>query len=96
MTGRGFVSPDLPGIRLAIAIAIFMFLGACVSVDCSYDVAHRPDPIFLHVEDGAIYGQNYVACFVIDGVVHKEYIPECAYRYYYDRQARRASAGMWP
>lgn len=68
-------------------LVTLMFTASCVSVDCDYDTKLRPDPIYISAEEGAIYGQNYIACFVIDGVIHKEYIPECAYKYYYARQA---------
>lgn len=75
-------------IRLVLVFAALMPIVSCASMDCAYDVKARPDPIFLVAEEGVFYGQNYVACFVIDGVVHKEYIPECAYRYYTDRHNR--------
>ncbi len=72
-----------------LALAVLMSAASCASIDCAYDVKARPDPVYLTAEDGVLYGQNYIACFVIDGIVHKEYIPECAYRYYYERQNRR-------
>ena len=70
----------------ALAFIVLISVASCASIDCAYDIKARPDPIFVTAEEGVFYGQNYVACFVIDGVVHKEYIPECAYRYYTDRQ----------
>ena len=74
---------------LIVAFLVLLVTASCASVDCAYDTSIRPEPLYLNVEEGHLYGQNYVACFLIDGVIHKEYIPECAYRYYYDRQARR-------
>ncbi len=79
-------------LRILLGIAALVPIAACASIDCAYDVKARPEPIYLAAEEGVFYGQNYTACFVIDGVVHKEYIPECAYRYYYDRQNRRRPA----
>ncbi|NLT21994.1 MAG: hypothetical protein GXX82_02995 [Syntrophorhabdus sp.] len=79
-------------LRILLGIAALVSIAACASIDCAYDVKARPEPIYLAAEEGVFYGQNYTACFVIDGVVHKEYIPECAYRYYYDRQNRRRPA----
>lgn len=75
-------------IWLVLVFVVLISVASCASMDCAYDVKARPDPIFLAAEEGVFYGQNYVACFVIDGVVHKEYIPECAYRYYTDRHNR--------
>lgn len=79
-------------LRILLGIAALMSVASCASIDCAYDVKARPEPIYLAAEEGVFYGWNYTACFVIDGVVHKEYIPECAYRYYYDRQSRRRPA----
>ena len=75
-------------LRIWLVLAVLTSAASCASIDCAYDVKSRPDPISLTAEDGVLWGQNYIACFVIDGIVHKEYIPECAYRYYYDRQKR--------
>lgn len=71
-----------------LAFIVLISVVSCASIDCAYDIKSRPDPIFVTAEEGVFYGQNYIACFVIDGVVHKEYIPECAYRYYTDRHNR--------
>ncbi|HOD74877.1 MAG TPA: hypothetical protein PKJ17_02545 [Syntrophorhabdaceae bacterium] len=79
-------------LTMLLALAALMSVASCASFDCAYDVKARPEPVYLAAEEGVFYGQNYTACFVIDGVVHKEYIPECAYRYYYDRQNQRRSA----
>lgn len=75
-------------LRIWLVFVVLMATASCASMDCAYDTKTRPDPISLTAEEGVFYGQNYKACFVIDGVVHKEYIPECAYKYYYDRQNR--------
>jgi len=90
MPGGGIMSTR--SLRILLGIAALVSIAACASIDCAYDVKARPEPIYLAAEEGVFYGQNYTACFVIDGVVHKEYIPECAYRYYYDRQNRRRPA----
>ena len=78
----------IKSLRIWLVVAVLLSFVSCASIDCAYDVKSRPDPISLTAKDGVFYGQNYTACFVIDGIVHKEYIPECAYRYYYDRQKR--------
>lgn len=75
-------------IRLAMIFMVLIFTASCASTDCTFDLKAHPDPIYVHMEDGAVYGQNYVACFIEDGYVYKEYLPECAYRYYYDRLYR--------
>jgi hypothetical protein len=75
-------------LRIWLALAVLMSIASCASYDCAYDTKNRPDPIYMTVEDGAFYGQNYKACFLINGVVQKEYIPECAYRYYYEKRSR--------
>ncbi|MHB8110336.1 MAG: hypothetical protein ACYDHW_09930 [Syntrophorhabdaceae bacterium] len=75
-------------IRLALLLLILILTASCATTDCAYDIRARPDPIYLEAEDGVVYGQNYVACFVMNGIVYKEYIPECAYRYYYERLYR--------
>jgi hypothetical protein len=90
MPGGGIMSTR--SLRILLGIAALVPIAACASIDCAYDVKARPEPIYLAAEEGVFYGQNYTACFVIDGVVHKEYIPECAYRHYYDRQNRRRPA----
>ncbi len=75
-----------------LAFVVLISVSSCASYDyCAYDTRNRPDPIYLTTEDGVFYGENYVACFLIDGVVHKEYIPECAYRYYYYKQLWQGS-----
>ncbi|MBP1747913.1 MAG: hypothetical protein H6Q52_452 [Deltaproteobacteria bacterium] len=86
MAKRDTILINLLRIRLALAFIILVFTASCVSIDCDYNTRIRPDPISLSVEEGVFYGQNYEACFLIDGVIHKEYIPECAYKYYYDKQ----------
>ncbi len=79
---------SIKSLRIWLVFGVLMTTVSCASMDCAYDTKTRPDPISLTAEEGVFYGQNYTACFVIDGVVHKEYIPECAYRYYYNRQNR--------
>ena len=83
-------------IRLAILFLLLLLTASCVSVDCSYDTRLRPEPISIYAEEGALWGQNYKACFIMDGVIFKEYIPECAYKYYYDRQGRTAAGVRLP
>lgn len=83
MTEGGKVSVNSLGIRLVLVSVILIFTASCASIDCDFDTRAYPDPISITAEEGALWGQNYTACFIIDGVVHKEYIPECAYKYYY-------------
>ena len=76
---------------MALAFAVLLLAASCVSVDCDYDTRLRPDPITISADEGVFYGQNYTACFLVDGVIFKEYIPECAYKYYYGRLLRQGT-----
>lgn len=79
---------SIRSLRIWLALVLLTSVVSCASIDCAYDTKARPDPFSLTAEEGVFYGQNYKACFLINGVVHKEYIPECAYRYYYDKYNR--------
>ena len=89
MAARGIIPINSTGLRVALVIALLLLTASCASFDCAWDTKGLPDPIAIHAEDGALWGQNYTACFVMNGVIYKEYIPECAYRYYYSRQVRQ-------
>lgn len=85
-----------PGISWILIFIVLMFTASCASVDCDWDVRLRPDPVSLTVTQGVFWGQNYEACFLMNGVLFKEYIPECAYNYYSDRQALMQSGILLP
>jgi len=59
---------------------------------CFIQVFSVGTPFYISGEEDTFHGQNYDACFIMNGVVFKEYIPECAYRCYYSRQAARQQA----
>ena len=73
-------------LRIWLVLAVLLFTASCASMDCSYDTKTRPDPISLSAEEGVFFGTNYTACFLMDGVIYKEYIPECAYKYYHKKK----------
>ena len=62
---------------------------SCASTYCDYNTNIRPDPISVLSEEGAFYGTNYSACFIMNGVIFREPIPECAYIYYRDKRKIR-------
>jgi hypothetical protein len=84
MSGGGAMSTK--SLKILLVLAVLMFTTSCTSMDCAYDIKIHPNPIFLSVEEGILFGTNYSACFLIDGVIHKEHIPECAYKYYKKNQ----------
>ena len=77
---------SIKSLRIWLALIVLALITSCVSIDCAYDTKIRPEPISVSRSEGIFFGWNYEACFVIDGVIIKEYIPECAYRYYHDKQ----------
>lgn len=96
MIWKGSISSGSSSVRLIIVLIGLVLTASCVSIDCDYDTRLRPDPISISAKEGVFYGQNYEACFIMNGVIFKEYIPECAYKYYYDRHIRREAGGMRP
>ena len=80
---------SIKSLRIWLVLAVLLFTASCVSMNyCAYDTKTRPDPISLSAEEGVFFGTNYTACFLIDGVVYKEFIPECAYKYYHNKRNR--------
>ena len=73
-------------LRIWLVLVALLLTASCASMDCSYDTKTRPDPISLSAEEGVFFGTNYTACFLMDGVIYKEYIPECAYKYYHNKR----------
>ncbi|HEX2965238.1 MAG TPA: hypothetical protein VHO84_05615 [Syntrophorhabdaceae bacterium] len=77
---------SLKPVKLLLVLLISILAVSCASTNCDYNTNIRPDPISITAEEGAFYGTNYSACFIMDGIIFKEPISECAYRYYYNRK----------
>jgi len=78
----------LKSLRLWLVLIALLLTASCAHVNCAFDTKTHPDPISLTSWEG-VFRTNYSACFVRDGVITEENIPECAYKYYHDKDKHR-------
>lgn len=75
----------LNSLRICLILIALLLSASCAHVNCAYDTKTHPNPISLTSEEG-VFGMRYRACFMRDGIITEEYIPECAYKYYSNKK----------